>query len=141
MLSEFRQIIRSGVTVVRFIHNQYIDPWLIHSYKILRLEQEAQPLVPKGSAYVLDDDPKTPKQKSPRKSNPKSPKPVEILESDQNEVTMEKTNTEGLDEPSRLSTSEGGDPSESQPRRSSRKKTVLLKQYDVFRAAQMLDLE
>ena len=131
MLSEFRQIIRSGVTVVRFIHNQHIDPWLINSYKIPRLEQEAQPSVPKGSVYFLDDVPKTPKRK----------RPLEILESDPEEVTMEEINSEDLEEHSRLNISEDVDLSENQPRRSSRKTTGLLKQIDVDRAAQMLDLE
>lgn len=32
---------RSGVTKPRYIHHRYMDPWLIHSCKIHRLEQES----------------------------------------------------------------------------------------------------
>jgi len=44
--------LRSGVTKPRYIHHRYVDPWLIHSYKIYRLEQES--LVPfKESIYAI----------------------------------------------------------------------------------------
>lgn len=43
--------LRSGVTKPRYIHHRYVDPWLIHSCKIYRLEQES--LVPfKDSIYA-----------------------------------------------------------------------------------------
>jgi len=43
--------LRSGVTKPRYIHHHYVDPWLIRSYKIYRLEQES--VVPfKDSVYA-----------------------------------------------------------------------------------------
>lgn len=43
--------LRSGVTKPRYIHYHYVDPWLIHSCKMHRLEQES--LVPfKDSIYA-----------------------------------------------------------------------------------------
>lgn len=33
--------LRSGVIKPRYIHHRYVDPWLIHSCKIHRLEQES----------------------------------------------------------------------------------------------------
>lgn len=41
LLTENRIFLRSGVTKPRYIHHRYVDPWLINSCKIYRLEQEA----------------------------------------------------------------------------------------------------
>jgi len=41
LLTENHIFVRSGVTNPRYIHNRYADPWLIHSYKIYRLEHES----------------------------------------------------------------------------------------------------
>lgn len=41
LLVENRIFLRSGVTSPRYIHHNHVDPWLIHSCKIYRLEQEA----------------------------------------------------------------------------------------------------
>ncbi|XP_020291475.1 general transcription factor 3C polypeptide 1 isoform X2 [Pseudomyrmex gracilis] len=41
LLIENRVFLRSGVTNSRYIHYQYVDPWLTHSYKINRHEQES----------------------------------------------------------------------------------------------------
>ncbi|KOX75217.1 General transcription factor 3C polypeptide 1 [Melipona quadrifasciata] len=46
--------LRSGVTVVRYIHHRYVDSWLINSYKICRLEKESLIPVPKGTVYVIE---------------------------------------------------------------------------------------
>lgn len=49
---------RSGVTNPRYIHHRYVDSWLIHSYKIYRLEQES--IVPfKDSVYATMQQGKT----------------------------------------------------------------------------------
>lgn len=51
LLVENHIFLRSGVTKPRYIHHRYVDPWLIHSYKIYRLEQES--LIPfKDSIYA-----------------------------------------------------------------------------------------
>jgi len=51
LLIENHIFLRSGVTKPRYIHHRYVDPWLIQSYKIYRLEQES--LVPfKDSIYA-----------------------------------------------------------------------------------------
>lgn len=41
LLVENRIFLRSGVTSPRYIHHNHVNPWLIHSCKISRLEQEA----------------------------------------------------------------------------------------------------
>lgn len=51
-LIENHIFLRSGVTSPRYIHHCYVDPWLIHSYKLNRLEQET--IVPfKDSIYAM----------------------------------------------------------------------------------------
>lgn len=51
LLTENHIFLRSGVTIPRYVHHRYADPWLIHSYKIYRLEQES--VVPfKDSVYA-----------------------------------------------------------------------------------------
>ncbi|XP_012153954.1 general transcription factor 3C polypeptide 1 isoform X2 [Megachile rotundata] len=54
LLTEHRLFLRSGVTTVRYIHYGHADPWLIHSYKIFRLEKESLVPVPKGTVYLTD---------------------------------------------------------------------------------------
>ncbi|XP_018403119.1 PREDICTED: general transcription factor 3C polypeptide 1 [Cyphomyrmex costatus] len=50
LLTKNRIFLRSGVTKPRYIHHSYLDPWLINSCKIHRLEQES--LIPfKDSIY------------------------------------------------------------------------------------------
>lgn len=41
LLTDNHIFLRSGVTKPRYIHHRYVDPWLIQSYKIYRLEQES----------------------------------------------------------------------------------------------------
>jgi len=51
LLTKNSIFLRSGVTKPRYIHHHYVDPWLIRSYKIYRLEQES--VVPfKDSVYA-----------------------------------------------------------------------------------------
>ena len=49
-------MLRTGIIAVRYVHHRYINPWIIHSYKILRLERESHQSVPEGSVYVLESD-------------------------------------------------------------------------------------
>ncbi|KAL6422933.1 hypothetical protein ACFW04_010439 [Cataglyphis niger] len=58
LLTENHIFLRSGVTNPRYIHHRYVDSWLIHSYKIYRLEQES--IVPfKDSVYATMQQGKT----------------------------------------------------------------------------------
>lgn len=49
-------LLRSGVTTPRYIHHHYANPWLIHSYKIFRLERESLLPIPKGSIYLTESE-------------------------------------------------------------------------------------
>lgn len=58
LLTENHIFLRSGVTSSHYIHHRYVNPWLIHSYKIYRLEQES--VVPfKDSVYATMQQGKT----------------------------------------------------------------------------------
>ncbi|XP_046623037.1 general transcription factor 3C polypeptide 1 isoform X1 [Neodiprion virginianus] len=41
LLTEHRLVLRSGVTTTRYIHQKFTDPWMIKSFKILRLDKES----------------------------------------------------------------------------------------------------
>ncbi|XP_058798386.1 general transcription factor 3C polypeptide 1 [Phymastichus coffea] len=58
-LSEKRIVLRAGIIAVRYIYQKFTNPWIIHSYKILRLEKESHQSLPRGSVYVLDNDEST----------------------------------------------------------------------------------
>lgn len=55
LLTENRLILRTGVTSVRYVHQSYTEPWLIRTPKIVRLEKESYPNVPKGAMIPLED--------------------------------------------------------------------------------------
>lgn len=59
LLTKNRLVLRAGIVAVRYIHHRYINPWIIHSYKILRLEKESHEALPEGSVYVLDSEDET----------------------------------------------------------------------------------
>jgi type III secretory pathway component EscU len=42
LLTKSRTLYRSGVTTVHYIYHMFVKPWLVHSYKLLRLEREKQ---------------------------------------------------------------------------------------------------
>ncbi|XP_012286729.1 general transcription factor 3C polypeptide 1 isoform X2 [Orussus abietinus] len=44
LLVEIQAVLRCGVTVVRYVHRKYADPWLLHSQKISRLVRESLPV-------------------------------------------------------------------------------------------------
>nr|XP_050861343.1 general transcription factor 3C polypeptide 1 [Vespula vulgaris] len=56
LLIENYLFLRSGVTTPRYIHHHYANPWLIHSYKIFRLERESLLPIPKGSIYLTESE-------------------------------------------------------------------------------------
>ncbi|XP_076248237.1 general transcription factor 3C polypeptide 1 isoform X2 [Calliopsis andreniformis] len=55
LLTNQRLLLRSGVTIARYIHHYYVDPWLIHSCKINRLERESVISVSKGNVYNVTE--------------------------------------------------------------------------------------
>lgn len=59
LLIEHRLLLRSGVTTARYIHQGFADPWLIHSFKILRRERESLSPIPSGSLFFAEDENKT----------------------------------------------------------------------------------
>ncbi|GFG28372.1 hypothetical protein Cfor_01748 [Coptotermes formosanus] len=52
LLTKSRILYRSGVTTVHYIYHMYMKPWLVHSYKLLRLEREK--LVPPPQEAVIN---------------------------------------------------------------------------------------
>ncbi|XP_076762945.1 general transcription factor 3C polypeptide 1 [Xylocopa sonorina] len=54
VLTENRFFLRAGVATVRYVHHRYADSWVIHSYKICRLEKESLTPVPKGTVYATE---------------------------------------------------------------------------------------
>ncbi|XP_011313927.1 general transcription factor 3C polypeptide 1 [Fopius arisanus] len=55
-LTDYRLLLRSGVTRMHYIHHKFVDPWLIQSIRIMRLQKESLPPVPPGTVYVLNPD-------------------------------------------------------------------------------------
>lgn len=56
LLSDRRIVLRAGIVTVRYVYHRYVNSWIIHSYKILRLEKESHQTIPEGSVYVLDNE-------------------------------------------------------------------------------------
>jgi hypothetical protein len=54
LLTKSRMLYRSGVTTVHYIYHMFMKPWLVHSYKLLRLEREKQPLPPQQAVMKMD---------------------------------------------------------------------------------------
>jgi len=52
LLTKSQILYRSGVTTVHYIYHMYMKPWLVHSYKLLRLEREKQ--VPAPQEAVMN---------------------------------------------------------------------------------------
>lgn len=52
LLTKSQILYRSGVTTVHYIYHMYMKPWLVHSYKLLRLERENQ--VPAPQEAVMN---------------------------------------------------------------------------------------
>lgn len=53
LLTKSRILYRSGVTTVHYIYHMFMKPWLVHSYKLLRLERENQPIAPQHAVMKI----------------------------------------------------------------------------------------
>ncbi|KAL0120525.1 hypothetical protein PUN28_008329 [Cardiocondyla obscurior] len=147
--------LRSGVTKPRYIHHRYVDPWLIHSYKIYRLEQEA--LVPfKDSIYATMQHGETSKinaemnakntnlyEAEEETTNRKHETGIAIAStSSDNQENREKKNETINDLNNKDSSQQNSQNKESNLRtikRTHKQKTRLLPQKDVYKSAQQLD--
>ncbi|XP_076652647.1 general transcription factor 3C polypeptide 1 [Halictus rubicundus] len=134
LLTKHRLLLRTGVTVVRYVHHHYADSWLIHSYKICRLERDSLVPVPKNTVYITEpeviihegDNPNVP-------SENKTANLAEILK----EIEPETKNQENGSSDKELSENEENIQAK---RRVQRKRTGLMPQKDMSRAAKQLDL-
>ncbi|KAF7988582.1 hypothetical protein HCN44_001155 [Aphidius gifuensis] len=54
-LCKKKLFLRTGVTVTRYIHKKYTDPWIIKSVRIKRLQRENLPPIPQSSIYLFSN--------------------------------------------------------------------------------------
>ncbi|XP_076161731.1 general transcription factor 3C polypeptide 1 isoform X2 [Ptiloglossa arizonensis] len=150
LLTEHRLFLRSGVTTVRYIHHRHADSWLIHSYKIYRLEKETLVPMPRGTIYMTEPEviitegkdlnPIEESNENPSCTSenelPKvsSEQPIEL--NIQSEIKTHKN--EDCDKDSSSHSDE--ECSRYVKKRMQRKRTRLLPQRDISRAAKQLDL-
>ncbi|XP_063986134.1 general transcription factor 3C polypeptide 1 [Diachasmimorpha longicaudata] len=114
-LTDQKLFLRSGVTDMHYIHHNFVDPWLIQSIRIMRLQKEALPPVPPGIVYVLNsesDDAQSAKKPEAAGSSKKTP-------SEQGSPTV---------------------PANEQQKNLQKKRTCLLQTKDIYTAAKKLDL-
>ncbi|KAG5343225.1 TF3C1 factor, partial [Acromyrmex heyeri] len=153
LLTENRIFIRSGVTKPRYIHHRYVDPWLINSCKIYRLEQES--LVPfKDSIYSTmhqgkiaetntEMDAKDINIDNEKDANKKCEIDNAIPStSSENQDSKEKKNTKTDNDiiNEKDEKKESSEKSNLRTRkRTHKQKTRLLPQKDVYKSAQQLD--
>lgn len=138
-------LLRSGVTTPRYIHHHYANPWLIHSYKIFRLERESLLPIPKGSIYLTESDTLGEINSDDKKDNDIDRKKNSLEASMCEGVTMiDKIEKE---ERTDQNTTIVGLSSESEKeenacatKRLQRKRISLLPQKDVYTSAKRLDL-
>ncbi|XP_014614359.1 PREDICTED: general transcription factor 3C polypeptide 1 [Polistes canadensis] len=159
LLIENYLFLRSGVTTPRYIHHLYVNPWLIHSYKIFRLERESLLPIPKGSIYLtenqtnadinIDDIKKDNDIDHNKNSLESSICDMDITMID-NEEEIQKKDTlpligNGTEEQENATIISNSDESEKEPnvcatKRLQRKRISLLPQKDIFTSAKKLDL-
>ncbi|XP_011696801.1 PREDICTED: general transcription factor 3C polypeptide 1 isoform X2 [Wasmannia auropunctata] len=158
LLVENHIFLRSGVTKPRYIHHRYVDPWLIHSYKIYRLEQES--LVPfKDSIYATmqpgemnaeinaETDAKSMNlHNEEENANEKHEIDIAIASTssdnqESKEKKNEKTDNDLINEKNeKKESSEINEEGTSRTRkRTCKQRTRLLPQKDVYKSAQQLD--
>ncbi|XP_012253071.2 general transcription factor 3C polypeptide 1 isoform X2 [Athalia rosae] len=141
LLTEHRIFLRSGVITVRYIHQQFADPWLIHSYKILRRDKESLPAIASGNFYLPEFEDKaewSEKQASDNDlSNDTSLEKVVVIGNEDNTV-VDNQSAEKKDK-SEIDGSEGGQNGAGIGRRMQRKRTALLQSKDIQKAAKKLD--
>ncbi|XP_031843956.1 general transcription factor 3C polypeptide 1 isoform X2 [Nomia melanderi] len=142
--------LRSGVTTVRCIHHRYADSWLIHSYKICRLEKESLVPLPKKTVYVTEpeiiiteggNDVNT-IEKSNENPSVSSEKVTPNTAGGNLECSTQSEikNQENEDSDKELSDHSDEEYNTQVKKRMQRKRTGLLPQRDISRAVKQLDL-
>ncbi|XP_066593076.1 general transcription factor 3C polypeptide 1 [Prorops nasuta] len=128
--------LRSGVTTPRYIHCAYVEPWLIQSYKIYRLIHEANEPLPQKSLFMTDTEP--PENEENSLSDPRKVVALiskELLGGSAKEEEMQ----EMMEEGEKNEVGESNDNECETKKRMQKKRTCLLPQRDVYRAAKQLD--
>uniref|UniRef100_A0A6V7I8R1 Uncharacterized protein n=1 Tax=Bracon brevicornis TaxID=1563983 RepID=A0A6V7I8R1_9HYME len=117
-LTDQRLLLRSGITKMHYIHHNFVDPWLIHSMRIMRLQKEALPSVPYNAVYVLNTD----GDNTEHNQNPKS--------------------TQNKQSPAKKYRRSDGKPENSSDSQKNlqKKRTCLLQNSEVYSAAKKLDM-
>ncbi|XP_043286772.1 general transcription factor 3C polypeptide 1 [Venturia canescens] len=141
VLKQGRIVLRSGVTNTRYVHQNYADPWLIHSYKIMRLQKEAHQNLSPGSLYVVPEE----KNKETNEGRQTS-KNNQINDSLESNEAMEVATIEEKQEIEECTRNDQAAPDDSEtakPNQSKMQKsrTCLLPTKDIYRAAKQLDLD
>ncbi|CAK9821586.1 General transcription factor 3C polypeptide 1 [Anthophora retusa] len=142
LLTENRLFLRSGVTIIRYIHYRYVDSWLIHSYKICRIERESLVPMPKGTIYSIDHKESEDKTLNMTKGCVES---SSLLENESSNVTEEDVQSEVKGAKSKDFDKDTSSHSDEEynaqmKKRTQRKRTRLLPQKDLSKAAKQLDL-
>ncbi|XP_076636938.1 general transcription factor 3C polypeptide 1 [Colletes latitarsis] len=149
LLTEHRLFLRSGVTTVRYIHHRHADSWLIRSYKIYRLEKES--LMPMSKETMFVTEPEViitegndlnlveESNENPSFATKNESLMVTNEQSIESDIQFEvKTNKNG--DCDKDSSSHSDEDSNMQTKkRMQRKRTLLLPQRDISRAAKQLD--
>ncbi|KAK0177379.1 hypothetical protein PV328_001440 [Microctonus aethiopoides] len=123
-LTDYRLFLRSGVTEMHYIHYNFIDPWIIQSIRIMRLQREGLPPIPPGSVYVLNSqhDDKVPNNDTDKTEN-------------DNDKIDDKISSPKLNE-----NNNSTNISNSQKNIRKNRRTCLLQTKDIYTAAKKLDL-
>lgn len=147
LLTENHIFLRSGVTNPRYIHHRYVDSWLIHSYKIYRLEQES--VVPfKDSIYATMQPGETAEASiemnaKQNREDTETDGAIPSTSSDNQESKEkkdEKADNGSNNEDEKKEESEINEGSGTRTRkRLHKQRTCLLPQRDVYKSAQQLD--
>ncbi|KZC03777.1 General transcription factor 3C polypeptide 1 [Dufourea novaeangliae] len=149
LLTKHHIFLRCGVTTVRYIHHRYADSWLIHSYKIGRLEKESLVPLPKGTVYVTEPEVILTEGNEINMIDESNEKPSFSSESESKSAACK--NLIGLDIQSEIKSQKNEDSDKESSshsdecntqvkKRMQRKRTGLLPQRDISRAVKQLDL-
>ena len=128
ILTKGRLILRSGARHTRYIHQKFADPWMIHSYKIMRLQKECLPILPAESLYVVVDE------KNKESEN------INSAATDGNQAGFEE-DPDLADDGKKNRGGNDADASQSGQRKIQKSRTCLLQRKEIYRAAKQLDLE
>jgi hypothetical protein len=55
-LVDCQLVLRCGVNKTHLVHGEFYRPWVIHSYRLARLERESIPEVPAGMILNVGED-------------------------------------------------------------------------------------